>query len=40
MKRIILSLVTMLTVLGTVQAQRLVSVKNYGDNWQKSMVSL
>ena len=40
MKRIILSLMTMLTVLGTVQAQRLVSVKNYGANWQKSMVSL
>ena len=40
MKRIILSLVTMLTVLATVQAQRLVSVKNYGANWQKSMISL
>ena len=40
MKRIILSLVTMLTVLCTVQAQRLVSVKNYGANWQRSMISL
>lgn len=40
MKKIILVLVTMLTVFGTVQAQRLVSVKNYGSNWSKSMLSL
>lgn len=40
MKRIILSLVTMLTVCGSVSAQRLVSVKNYGANWQKSMLTL
>jgi hypothetical protein len=30
----------MLTVFGTVQAQRLLSVKNYGSNWQKSMISM
>jgi len=30
MKRIILSLVTMLTICVTAQAQRLVSVRNYG----------
>ena len=40
MKRIIICLVTLLTVLGTVQAQRLVSVKNYGANWQRSMLSM
>ncbi len=40
MKRIILSLVTMFAVMTTVQAQRLVSVKNYGSNWQKSMITM
>ena len=40
MKRIILSLVTMFTVLGTIQAQRLVSVKNYGANWQRNMLTM
>ena len=40
MKRIILSLVAMLTMLTSVQAQRLVSVKNYGANWPKNMISL
>ncbi len=40
MKRIILSLVAMLTMLTSVQAQRLVSVKNYGANWPKTMISL
>ena len=40
MKRIILSLVAMLTMLTAVQAQRLVSVKNYGANWPKNMISL
>ena len=40
MKRIILSLVTMLTMCATAQAQRLVSVKNYGANWQKNMITL
>ena len=40
MKRIILSLVTMFTVMSTVQAQRLVSVKNYGTDWQKTMITM
>lgn len=40
MKRIILSLVTMLTMCATAQSQRLVSVKNYGANWQKNMITL
>lgn len=40
MKRIILSLVTLFVMLVTVQAQRLVSVKNYGANWQRNMISL
>ena len=40
MKRIIFSLVTMLTICVTVQAQRLVSVKNYGANWQRNMITL
>lgn len=40
MKRIILSFMTMLTMCATVQAQRLVSVKNYGANWQRNMITL
>lgn len=40
MKRGILYLVTMFMVLTTVQAQRLVSVKNYGTNWQRNMLTL
>lgn len=40
MKRIILSLVTMLTMCATAQAQRLVSVKNYGANWQHNMITM
>ena len=40
MKRIILSLVTMFLVLLTAQAQRLVSVKNYGANWQRNMLTM
>ena len=40
MKRIILSLLTMLIMCATAQAQRLVSVKNYGANWQKNMITL
>lgn len=40
MKRIILSLVTMFLVLITAQAQRLVSVKNYGANWQRNMLTM
>lgn len=40
MKRIILSLVTMLIMCATAQSQRLVSVKNYGANWQKNMITL
>ena len=40
MKRIILSLVTMFLVLVTAQAQRLVSVKNYGANWQRNMLTM
>ena len=40
MKRMILSLVALMTMLGTVQAQRLVSVKNYGANWDRSLISL
>ena len=40
MKRIILSLVTMFVVLVTAQAQRLVSVKNYGANWQRNMLTM
>lgn len=40
MKRIVLSLVALLTMMSTIQAQRLVSVKNFGADWQKSMISL
>ena len=40
MKRIILSLVTMFAVMTAAEAQRLVSVKNYGANWQKSTISM
>ena len=40
MKRIVLSLVALLTVMSTLQAQRLVSVTNFGANWQKSMISM
>ena len=40
MKRTILSLVTMLTMLSTVQAQRLVAVENYGSNWSSSLLSM
>ena len=40
MKRGILNLVTMFMVLTTVQAQRLVSVKNYETNWQRNMLTL
>ena len=40
MKRTILSLTALFTMLATVQAQRLVSVKNYGANWQRSMITL
>ena len=40
MKRGILNLVTMFMVLTTVQAQRLISVKNYGTNWQRNMLTL
>ena len=40
MKRMILSLVALVMMLGTASAQRLVSVKNYGANWQKTMISL
>ena len=40
MKRMILSLVALVMMLGSVSAQRLVSVKNYGANWQKTMISL
>ena len=40
MKRIILSLVTILIMCATAQSQRLVSVKNYGANWQKNMITL
>jgi hypothetical protein len=40
MKQIILSLVILLTASGTVSAQRLVSVKNYGANWQASMITM
>ena len=40
MKKGILNLVTMFMVLTTVQAQRLVSVKNYGTNWQRNMLTL
>ena len=40
MKRIILSLLTMLIMCATAQSQRLVSVKNYGANWQKNMITL
>lgn len=39
MKRIVLSLVALLTMMSTIQAQRLVSVKNFGADWQKSMIS-
>ena len=40
MKKIILSLVTMLTMCGTISAQRLVSVKNYGANWQRNVLTM
>ena len=40
MKRIILSLLAYVTICSTVQAQRLVSVKNYGVNWQRNMISM
>lgn len=40
MKRIILTLVTIFVVLVTAQAQRLVSVKNYGANWQRNMLTM
>ena len=40
MKRIVLSLVALLTMMCTLQAQRLVSVKNYGADWQKSMLTM
>ena len=40
MKRMILSLVAFVMMLGIASAQRLVSVKNYGTNWQKSMITL
>jgi len=40
MKRIILSLLTMLTMCATAQAQRLVSVKNYGANWPRNMITM
>ena len=40
MKKIVLSLVALLTIMSTMQAQRLVSVKNFGADWQKSMISM
>ena len=40
MKRMILSLVALWTMLGTASAQRLVSVKNYGANWPKTMITM
>ena len=40
MKRMILSLVALVMMHGIASAQRLVSVKNYGTNWQKTMISL
>ena len=40
MKRIVLSLVALFTMMSTLQAQRLVSVKNYGADWQKSMLTM
>ena len=40
MKRNLLSIVLMLTMLVSVQAQRLVSVKNYGGNWSKTMLTM
>ena len=36
----ILSLVALVMMHGIASAQRLVSVKNYGTNWQKTMISL
>ncbi len=40
MKRMILSLMALVMMLTTAQAQRLVSVKNYGADWNRSMISL
>ena len=40
MKKIILSLLTLFALYGTVSAQRLVSVKNYGANWEKNMLTM
>ena len=36
----ILSFVALWTMLGTASAQRLVSVKNYGANWPKTMITM
>ncbi len=36
----IFSLVALWTMLGTASAQRLVSVKNYGANWPKTMITM
>ena len=36
----ILSLVALWTMLGSTSAQRLVSVKNYGANWPKTMITM
>ena len=40
MKRIILSLLTMLMVAGGAQAQRLVSVKNFGASWSRDLITM
>ena len=40
MKRTFLCLVALLAMFSTVQAQRLVSVKNFGANWDRTLITL
>ena len=40
MKRTILTIVAVVAMICTIQAQKLVPVKNYGKNWPKTMISL
>ena len=40
MKRMILSLMAVVMMIGSASAQRLVSVKNYGSNWDRTLITL
>ena len=40
MKRMILSLMALVMMIGSASAQRLVSVKNYGANWDRTLITL